>query len=196
MLVMISGVNIIDIGIIAVMAFFLIRALFRGFIREILGLVGIVAAVFLSANYYDFLGRHLESLSGIQADWWYAVAFGALLLIVLIIFTYLGSGLSRIIQQGPLSGLDRLLGAALGAVKGILVSYLLLNLLLLFTFTREVQSVRGSYLAPPIVQAGRFIVDLVPDDILNKLQKQAGLIKDATIDRALRENRKPEPPAK
>ena len=193
---MISGVNIIDIGIIAVLAFFLIRALFRGFIRETLGLVGLVAAVFLSVNYYDFLGNQLESLSGIKADWWYAVAFGVILLAVLIIFTYLGAGLAKIIQQGPLSSLDRLLGAILGALKGILVSYLLLNLLLLFTFTQEVQALKGSFLAPRIVQAGRFIVDLVPDDILTHLQKKAGLIRDAAIDRSLKDASQPEPPAK
>ena len=189
-----SGINIIDLGFAAVLVFFLLRAIFRGFIREVLGLVGIVAAVYLSASYYDFLGAQLEKLSGIQADWWYAVGFGIILVLVLIVFAYLGSGLSKIIHQGPLSGLDRLLGALVGALKGILACYLLLNLLLLFTFTQEVKAVKGSLLAPYIVKAGSYIVDLVPDDILRNLQKKAGLIKDAAIDRTLKGA--PEPPAK
>lgn len=171
-----AGFNIVDLAFLVVAAFFLIRAILRGFVREILGLVGLVAAIFASALLYQPLGELLERLSGFQAQWWPAVGFALVLAVVFAVFVYLGYGLSRLIHQGPFSGLDRLLGAGVGLIKGLLVSYLLLNLLLLTSPFQAPTYLKKSRLAPYVVQGGRYLVDLVPSDLTRMLQKRAGLL--------------------
>lgn len=172
-----QSLNLLDLGLLIIMVFFLVKALMRGFVREVIGLVGAVAAVVASAMFYQNLGGLLQSLSGVQASWWPAVAFAIILLVVFAIFLYIGSLLQRLIMSGPLSGLDRLLGAGVGLLKGLLISYLLINLLLLVNPFGTMAPLRQSMVAPYVVGAGNFIKDLIPDNLLGKLQEKAGLVK-------------------
>jgi len=85
--------------------------------------------------------------------------------------------LQRLILAGPLSGLDRLLGAGVGLVKGLLICYLLINLLLLVNPFGTMDPLRQSMVAPYVVRAGNFIKDMIPDNFLGNLQERAGLVK-------------------
>lgn len=161
----------------AVMAVFLVRALMRGFIREVMGLVGVVVAIVASAITYNPLGEFLQHVSGLEAEWWYAVAFALVLVVVFGVFVYLGKGLAKLIHSGPFSALDRLLGGAVGLVKGVLICYLLLNLLLLVTPFSVPASLKESFLASYVIRSGRYIVDLVPEDLTRALQEKSGLIE-------------------
>jgi membrane protein required for colicin V production len=93
-----------------------------------------------------------------------------------VIFSYVGSTISRLVQQGPFTLIDRLLGGGAGLVKGILVTYLLINLLLLVTPFQVPTMLRDSAVAPHVVRAGRHLVDLVPFDLTRTLQERSGLL--------------------
>lgn len=169
--------NLLDLGLLIIMVFFLVKALMRGFVREVIGLVGAVAAIVASAMFYQSLGGMLERLSGVPASWWPAVAFAVILLVVFAIFLYIGGLLQRLILAGPLSGLDRLLGAGVGLFKGLLICYLLINLLLLLNPFNTMAPLRQSVVAPYVVSAGNFFKNLIPDNLLGNLQEKAGLVK-------------------
>jgi membrane protein required for colicin V production len=169
--------NLLDLCLLIVMVFFLVKALMRGFVREVIGLVGAVAAIVTSVMFYEPLGRMLADLTAIKAAWWPAVAFALILLVVFSIFLYIGSMLHRLILSGPLSGLDRLLGAGVGLVKGLLICYLLINLLLLVNPFKTLEPLQKSMVSPYVVRAGNFIKDMIPENLLGNLQKKAGLIK-------------------
>ncbi|MGD8564074.1 MAG: CvpA family protein [Desulfarculaceae bacterium] len=180
--------NILDITFMAVMAFFLIRGLVRGFVREILGLIGVVAAILLSSLTYRPLGDFLQRVIGIQGDWWHAVGFVVVLLLVFFLFAYLGHGLAKLIHAGPFSGLDRLFGSAAGLLKGALLSFILLNVLILstpFPFTRTMAE-KESFMRPYVFKVGSYFVDLVADDLYQLLRQRAGAADQA----------KPPPPGK
>jgi|Deesub1362A_J573_1020465.scaffolds.fasta_scaffold01847_5 membrane protein required for colicin V production len=172
-----TGPNILDLSLMALLAFFLIRALVRGFVREIMGLVGVVAAIVISTISFHPLGATIRHLLDSKSPWWDPIAFVAVLAVVFVFFTSLGSALSRYINAGPFSGLDRLAGGAVGLVKGVLVSYLLINLLLLVLAIHPGlhQTMRDSYLAPHVTRAGSYLVDLIPEDLTRSLQEKAGL---------------------
>ena len=169
--------NLLDLGFVIILVFFLVKALMRGFVREIAGLVGAAVAVVLSAMFYQDLGAVLQRLAGVQGAWWPAVAFGLILLVVLVIFAWVGVLIRRLLLGGGLSGLDRLLGAAVGLLKGVLVCYLLINLLLLANPFSTMAPLRQSMVAPYLVAGGRYIMDLVPSDLTRQLQQKAGLVK-------------------
>ena len=172
-----TGPNILDLSLMAVLAFFLIRSLVHGFVREIMGLAGVVAAVAISTISFHPLGTIIRRLVGSNSLWWDVVAFVAVLLVVFVFFNSLGSVLSRYINAGPFSSLDRLAGGAVGLIKGILVSYLLLNLLLLVpAFLPGLgQTIRESYLAFRVLRAGSYLVELMPKDLTRDLREKARL---------------------
>ncbi|KIX11202.1 CvpA family protein [Dethiosulfatarculus sandiegensis] len=168
--------NILDLGLAALMAFFGVKALVRGFIREVLGLIGLVAAILASAATYEYIAAFLQKLTGVEGQWWSAVAFGLSLAVVYFVFSYLGRGLSRLIHEGPFSMMDRLLGCATGVAKGLLASYLIINAMLLVTPFQAPGILQKSYIAPYVVQTGRALVDLIPMDITRTLQERSGLL--------------------
>lgn len=171
--------NIVDIAFLALAVFFAVKAALRGFIREFIGLLGLVAAVLLGAMFYLPLSDFLEHLSGIDSGWWQAVSFGLIMLVIFLICTYLAVGLSKVIQAGPFSFLDRLLGIGTGLAKALLLSYLLLNLLILFTPLHTPPALKDSLLAPYVLRGGRYIMDLVPNDLTRVMQERSGILKQS-----------------
>ncbi len=181
-----SGIdlNILDIGFLVVLAFFLVRALMRGFVREVLGLLGILAAILAVATLYGPASRLLHRLSGQPGFLWNALAFIVILVAVLVVFSYLGRVLARLVHSGPFSFLDRVIGGVIGLLKGVLVSYLLLNLLLLAVPLHIPTVLKGSQLAPYVIRAGRAVVNLVPEGLTERLQRQSGLLGPETGNKA------------
>ena len=173
-----TGPNITDLVLMAVMAFFVIRALFRGFVRELTGLAGIVGAIIISSLSFKPLAAFLQNLSHNASPWWEVLAFILVLAGVFACFIYLGGILYKIINAGPFSLLDRLAGAGVGLAKAVLVCYLLINMLLLVGMVNPglQRNLTRSYLAPYVVRGGRYLMDLVPDNVIRSLQEQAGLL--------------------
>lgn len=179
--------NWLDLALLALLAFFCLKAMFRGFVREISSLAGMVVAVVVAVASYRQVGDFLRRVSAIEAGWWEAAAFAGVLLLVMAVFLWVGAGLSRLMHASPLGVLDRLAGAVVGLAKGVLVSYLLVNLLLLITPLAQlgnpdpdkVNPLKQSVVAPYVVQGGRYLLSLLPENLTQDLQKRAGLIKPA-----------------
>lgn len=171
--------NLLDLGLLVLLIFFFVKALLRGFVREAMGLIGAVVAVVVSAMYYQGLAALLSRITGYHANWWGAASFALILFVIFVFFLWLGGMMHRLILAGPLSGLDRALGGLVGLAKGVLIAYLLINLLLLLNPFTTITPLRQSVVAPYVVQAGNFIVDLFPDNITRRLQERAGLIPPA-----------------
>jgi membrane protein required for colicin V production len=172
------GPNILDLSLMALLIFFLVRALMRGFVREIMGLAGVVTAVVVSAMAYEPLGRFLANLAGSKSLWWDVAAFGIILVIIFIFFTYLGLAISRLVNAGPFSGLDRLAGAAVGLIKGVLVCYILLHIVVLVIPFKMPRMLEGSFMTPYVLRVGEAVVDLVPDEFTSTLHKRIERLKN------------------
>ena len=187
-----SGLNILDLALAALLAFFVIRGMVRGFVREIMGLLGLVAALFLGAACYQPLAGFLRRVSAVEAGWWDGVALALVLVLVFMVFIYMASSLARLIHAGPFSGLDRLLGAGAGLAKGVLVAYLLLNILLMvlpLALLGQPEGPQGnlvhrSVLTPRVMQSGRYLLDLLPSKWTHEMQAKAGLLRQKAADSA------------
>jgi membrane protein required for colicin V production len=158
-----------------ILAFFLVKGIVRGLVREVLGLVGLAAAVIISVSAYAPLATFLREASGQDTGWWEPVSFAVLLVAVLLFFFYLSRLLSKLVEIGPLSFLNRLLGAGAGLIKGILVCFLLLNIMLLLTPMGMPAPMQASWLRPRVLQAGDYLLNLVPDELTNELREKARL---------------------
>ncbi len=111
---------IIDIIIALALAASVIVGFVRGFVKEAISIATLVIAIWASLYFGPVVGEISESwLASVELQTW----FGRILVfaIILSVGGLLGWGVSKLIHLSVLNGVDRLLGSAFGALRGILL---------------------------------------------------------------------------
>ena len=110
-----------DWGILILIVVFAIGGLFRGIVRQALGLVGVVVGLWVAVQISRWVGAHWQSARPAVVFWalrWLVAALAAL--VVASLFHWWAVTLRKAVQAGPAGWLDRALGVLLGAVIGVL----------------------------------------------------------------------------
>lgn len=152
--------NWVDLILFCVLALFGLRGFFRGFFRELLSLVGLVAG-FMIAVAYD------QEIATLIAKHWRTsplllkgLSFVAIFFVVYFLLNLAGWLLHRSEKLLFLKTLNRTGGIALGAGKGAALAamaiFLLSSTSLLPRPTRD--NVESSYLARPLTRLGQSLV--------------------------------------
>ncbi len=112
--------NAFDVAAIVIIAFCLIRGLFKGLIGEVSGIIGVVAGFYGAYTYYPLITVHVEKWiqnPGIRN----LAAFFLLFCIILIVVTLISILIRKILNLVFLGWVDRTFGLVFGAAKGILI---------------------------------------------------------------------------
>jgi membrane protein required for colicin V production len=146
------------IGVILILG--LISGIARGFVRGLFGLAGLVLGVMIAAGNYEHAARTVlafvpdERLRTV-------VAFVAILLIVLVLFSLLGKLLSKAVHLAELGWMDRLAGAVLGLLTASILSGMLLMLAVVGGIHGE-RFLVDSVLAPKVLAVTDAVVSIFP----------------------------------
>jgi len=114
------ALNWADWVIVAIIGISCVFSLLRGFAKEALSLVSWVAATFVAIAFHERLAvifSHWIETPSIRT----VLAFVALFVLTLIVGAIIGWVIGQFIAGVGLSWLDRLLGMAFGAARGLLV---------------------------------------------------------------------------
>lgn len=109
-----------DTVVLVVVLFFSLRGALKGFVWQLLRTAGLVAGLLLAARYDVALGRFLSERFAIVPDrgadlvGWATIVIGTFLAV-----TLLAHLVRDAVRQARLTGLDRMLGAGLGALLGL-----------------------------------------------------------------------------
>ena len=146
-----------------------VAAMLKGFVRELIALAALVAAVVVAALGYTRASLWFDDLTRSHEV---ALGLGFLSLFVgMLIVGALASALAkRLIKTAGLQWFDRFLGGIFGLVRGVVVDCILLMTLLAFNMKPE--AVQRSLLAPYVSAGARVIVWAMPADL--KAEFQAG----------------------
>jgi len=139
--------NWLDLVIIIIIGFTAIRSLFRGLIREIAEVAGMIAAIFLAYEYYEKLGNHLFVSFNVSPAIANIVAFAAILIGTAVAAGLLGWLLSKALKFTPINLADRLGGMGFGFIKGFLLVCILVGVLSALPFSFTYTTLEQSYLA-------------------------------------------------
>jgi len=156
--------NYFDVTISAIVLLLGIKGFMHGFVKEVFGLVGLVGGVYLASRLADtaadFIDKnflHLENIALLKL-----IGFLAILIVVWLSATILGSIFSKLTSASGLGFLNRLLGFITGGGKYFLIFALIVTALSNVSLVKDnlEKYVDDSILYPYLKEAGSYLINL------------------------------------
>lgn len=161
--------NYFDVVIAAIVLLLGIKGFMHGFIKEVFGLIGLVGGVYFAsrlsgtaAEFIDTNFLHLENTSLLKL-----IGFLAILVIIWLSATILGSIFSKLTSASGLGFLNRLFGFIAGGGKYFLIFALIVTALSNVALVKDnlEKYVSDSVLYPYLKQAGSYLINLDPSTL-------------------------------
>lgn len=157
-----------DFAVLGVIALSLLMGGWRGVVSEILALVAWVAAFIVARTWGAGAGELVAA--GVAETLWRQVAgFVAVFVAVLVLFALARWLASLLLKAVGLRPLDRMLGAAFGIVRGVLVVWVMVLLAGLTALPQQIWW-RQAMLAPPLETAVVAAKPWLPPDLAKRIR--------------------------
>jgi len=162
--------NLLDMIILGIIAFLLVRGIFRGFFREIASLAGVVLGIWIANVYQPGVTEYLKAYlpSGMLLP---LISFGLIFAVVLVLCNLAGWGLKMMAKKTALGWADRSLGAGLAVLKGIIIIYLAIVMLTFFVPSKT-PLIAKSRLAPLIIASYQSMVSIISPDLYQRWKRR------------------------
>jgi membrane protein required for colicin V production len=159
--------------IVAVIVLSVIQAAISGFFHEAFGIAGLIVGYLLAAwNYPRLAVRFAPYLKSMWLGEF--AAFLIICLAVLLLAGIAGRIARHIVKEAGLSFVDRVLGGALGLLRGILMVAVILMSMAAFTPTST--WLEGSELAPYFLVVGRAAIWVAPAELRGRFYQGLDLL--------------------
>jgi membrane protein required for colicin V production len=163
--------NWLDIVILVIVAWSVAIAFRKGLVREILGLASVVLALLLGFWFYgaaaQWLAPYLSSRALANAAGFLAVFLGVMLLGAAVNYV-----IGKFLRVTGLSMVDHALGAAFGALRGVLIAIALVMAIMAFSKDgRPPESIVRSRTAPYVAGAAGMFAAMAPHDMKEGFRK-------------------------
>jgi len=175
-------VNFFDIIVIVILGYCLIRGVFRGLIKELSSIIGVLGGFYAAFTYYPLVAKPLSKWIA-NTGYLNILSFLIIFCGVFIIISILGVIINYLLKIAFLSWLDRILGSVFGAMKGVLIVSVLFIALTAF-LPKGTPVIKDSLLSPYVTLVSEKIAKVVSKDM-----KHAFSAKIATIKKAWKKNK-------
>jgi membrane protein required for colicin V production len=155
--------NPFDVLIIIILGYSLVRGLFRGLIKEVSSIIGVLCGFYSAYAYYAVLAK---PLSGIITNPSYLNILSFLIIFcsVLITISILGVIIKYLLNVAFLGWIDRLCGVGFGIIKGVLIVSVLFIILTTF-LPKGAPLIKKSVLAPHVIWISEKMVKIVSQEM-------------------------------
>jgi membrane protein required for colicin V production len=170
--------NWLDVALLIVLAVSIISSFMKGFSREVIGLVTVVAAILLGSWFYGIGGALFQpyvSSRAVGNFCGFVVVFAGILLLGKLV-AYV---MAKFVKAARLTFLDRFLGVCFGVVRGILVGIALVMVVMAFP-ARDAppRSIVDSRVAPYVVDASRVLAAVTPYELKQGFHRSYKRVKE------------------
>jgi membrane protein required for colicin V production len=167
--------NVADWLIIAVIVLSVVHAASSGFFKEAFGIAGLVCGYLLAAWQYHRVAEHFEPY--LKSMWLGEIAGFLLIFFAVMILAGIAGRITHwAVKEAGLSFFDRVLGGALGLLRGALVVAVVL--LGMAAFTPTSKWLENSSLAPYFMVAGRAAIWVAPSELRGRFYQGLDLLRE------------------
>jgi membrane protein required for colicin V production len=169
--------NALDIVILSIAAFCMVRGLFRGVVKETTSIVGVLAGFYTACAYYSVLARWLSRFI-VNESYLNIISFLIAFFIVYLAIGFVGVILKHLLKAAKLRWAERVLGGTIGVVKAFLIVAGLLVALTTF-LPKNSALLKNSHLSPCVTIASEKMVVVIPKAMKEKFQNNIKALKQS-----------------
>ena len=159
------------------MGYSLVRGIFRGLVKEVSSIIGVLGGFYAAFTYYTMLAKFLSGLIK-ETAYLNILSFLIIFCGVLIIVGILGVIIKYLLNIAFLGWVDRIGGVCLGLVKGILIASILFITLTAFLHKGSA-FLKNSMLAPHVSWVSEKMAKVVSKEMKQDFMAKLGELKKA-----------------
>lgn len=190
-----QGFAIFDLIIISITLILGLKGLFRGLIKEVFGIIGIIGAIFVASRISKETGDLLAPILVLENEATIKlIGFVTALVGVWIVVYSAGVVISKIFSASGLGIIDKIFGFIFGAAKIFLIfSVISYALYQVQSFKKVIDDkFATSVVMPHLLSVGSYIIKLDTDSISTSLDKAVKTVKEAPLVKEATDNIKNE----
>ena len=161
-----------DIAILALVAASTLYGLSRGGVKEIFSILAILGGVAGGIYLHGPVGKALGG-SGMA----YVAGFLVIFVVIAFLINRTGNAIRTSLKLVFLGGIDRLVGAGVGFLRGIIVVCLILGLASMYV-DRSKTWVEDSKLSLPALKAVEILSPMFPEELRDQFEGRYGEVRD------------------
>lgn len=170
-----ENINLFDIIVLSLIVILGLKGLFRGFTKELFGLIGIVGGVFIASRLAKDVGEIANSVVPVDNESTILLMGFIITLVLFWIIAYiLGVVLEKVFSASGLGIFDRLLGFVFGAGKIFLlfaiISYAVSNVKMINDNLQP--KLKDSVVFPILTQTGSYLIKLDTSNMQEKVSSK------------------------
>jgi len=169
--------NPFDILIIIVLGYSLVRGLFRGLVKEVSSIIGVLGGFYAAYTYYKVLAGWLAGLIN-DISYLNILSFLIIFCGVLIVVGVLGVVIKYLLNIAFLGWVDRIGGVIFGVLKGILIVSILFITLTAF-LPKGTAFIKNSELAPHVSWISEKMANVISEEMKQDFKAKLGELKKA-----------------
>ncbi|MGH7799236.1 MAG: CvpA family protein [Thermodesulfobacteriota bacterium] len=179
--------NWLDVVILIVISLFAFLGLKRGLIKEIISIFAIIGGILAAVLFYPYLGEVLIKTSFIKSKSIASICgFLLIMFFTFVVINLIGYVLNKIVGTLNLNWFNRICGGFFGAIKGVIISFLIIAGLGFFLSEKD-PPFKNSIFVPYIKESLSILKEIIPDEFDENLQKAKKLIQEKGIKAAIKE---------
>jgi membrane protein required for colicin V production len=167
--------NPFDMLATVILAFCVIRGIFRGLIKEMSSIVGVLAGYYAAYSYYSEIAKLLSSWMTNSA-YVNILSFLVIFCAVFFIVSILGVIIKYALNIAFLGWFDRICGSLFGSIKGVLIVAVLVVIFTAF-LPQGSSFIKDSVLAPHVTTISEKLVKFVSKDLKQQFSSKIEHVK-------------------
>jgi membrane protein required for colicin V production len=155
--------NYLDIIIVVILSYCVIRGVFRGLIKELSSIIGVFGGFYAAYTYYMVVAEFLSEWIS-NPEYLNILSFMLIFCSVFLVISILGVIINYLLKLAFLGWFDRFCGAVFGAMKGMLIVSVILISLTTF-LPKGTPVIKDSLLSPHVTLISEKMIKVVPKDM-------------------------------
>ncbi len=169
--------NPFDILIIIILGYSLVRGLFRGLVKELSSIIGVLGGFYAAYTYYNVIAGLLSRLIH-DISYLNILSFMIIFCGVLIVVGVLGVIIKYLLNIAFLGWIDRIGGVVFGVMKAILIVSILFITLTAF-LPKGTAFIKNSELAPHVSWISEKMANVISKEMKQDFNAKLGDLKKA-----------------